>query len=109
MKKLIIDEVNSFRTEVRAQARAAGQVRRQDRYVSCCRFHPLAQWTDAPTYSLPIPSREEIINSPMQEHGPFHGTTSGYTAPNALPPSPTMDDPSGELERELAGTHLARG
>ncbi|KAJ7874828.1 kinase-like domain-containing protein [Mycena olivaceomarginata] len=89
MKKLIVDEVNSFRTEVRAQARAAGQVRRQD--------------------SLPIPSREEIINSPMQEHGPFHGTTSGYTAPNALPPSPTMDDPSGELERELAGTHLARG
>ncbi len=31
MKKLIIDEVNSFRVEVRAQARAAGQIRRQDR------------------------------------------------------------------------------
>ncbi|KAF7362159.1 Mitogen-activated protein kinase SLT2/MPK1 [Mycena venus] len=78
MKKLIVDE-----------ARAAGQIRRQD--------------------SLPIPSREEILNSPMQEHGPFHGTTSGYTAPNARPPTPTMDDPSEELERELAGTHLARG
>jgi mitogen-activated protein kinase 7 len=33
MKKLIVEEVNSFRAEVRAQARAAGQVRRQDRFV----------------------------------------------------------------------------
>jgi hypothetical protein len=33
MKKLIVDEVNSFRAEVRAQARAAGQIRRQDRYT----------------------------------------------------------------------------
>lgn len=31
MKRLIIDEVNTFRAEVRAQARAAGSVRRQDR------------------------------------------------------------------------------
>ena len=33
MKKLIIAEVNTFRAEVRAQARAAGQIRRQDRSV----------------------------------------------------------------------------
>lgn len=33
MKKLIVEEVNSFRAEVRAQARAAGQIRRQDRFV----------------------------------------------------------------------------
>jgi mitogen-activated protein kinase 7 len=33
MKKLILEEVNSFRNEIRAQARAAGQIRRQDRYV----------------------------------------------------------------------------
>jgi hypothetical protein len=32
MKKLIVEEVQSFRAEVRAQARAAGQVRRQDRH-----------------------------------------------------------------------------
>ncbi|KAJ7076871.1 kinase-like domain-containing protein [Mycena belliarum] len=91
MKKLIVDEVNSFRTEVRAQARAAGQVRRQD--------------------SLPIPTRDEILNSPIQEHGPFHGTTSSFTAApgDPRPTTPTMDDPSEELERELAGTHLARG
>ncbi|KAJ7072610.1 kinase-like domain-containing protein [Mycena amicta] len=86
MKKLIVEEVNYFRAEVRQQARAAGQVRRQD--------------------SLPIPSRDEIINSPIQEHS---YSTSSFTAPNApRPPTPTMDDPSEELERELAGTHLAR-
>jgi hypothetical protein len=33
MKRLIIAEVNSFRAEVRAQARAAGQIRRQERSV----------------------------------------------------------------------------
>lgn len=31
MKRLIVDEVQTFRAEVRAQARAAGQIRRQDR------------------------------------------------------------------------------
>lgn len=31
MKKLIVEEVNAFRAEVRAQARAASQIRRQDR------------------------------------------------------------------------------
>ncbi|KAF7321518.1 Mitogen-activated protein kinase [Mycena kentingensis (nom. inval.)] len=83
MKKLIVEEVNNFRAEVRQQAPATGQVRRQD--------------------SLPIPSRDEILNSPIQEHGPFHGTTSGFTAPHApRPPTPTMDDPSDALERELA-------
>jgi mitogen-activated protein kinase 7 len=33
MKKLIVEEVTSFRAEVRAHARAAGQIRRQDRFV----------------------------------------------------------------------------
>ncbi|KAG2159099.1 kinase-like domain-containing protein [Suillus bovinus] len=88
MKRLIIDEVQSFRAEVRAQARATGQIKRQD--------------------SLPIPSRDEIISSPVQEYGPVHGATSGYTAPSQRPPSPVMDDPSDALEKELAGTHLGR-
>lgn len=58
--------------------------------------------------SLPIPSREEILNSPIQEHGPMHGATSSFTAPSGgmRPASPIMDDPSAELERELAGTHI---
>lgn len=59
------------------------------------------------SFSLPIPSRDEIINSPIQEHGPVHGATSGFTAPGRAG-SPVMDDPSAELERELAGNHLAR-
>jgi hypothetical protein len=60
------------------------------------------------TPSLPIPSRDEILSSPIQEHGPHHGATSSFTAPQGerRPPSPVMDDPSEELERELAGTHL---
>ena len=31
MKRLIVEEVHAFRAEVRAQARAAGQIRRQER------------------------------------------------------------------------------
>jgi len=87
MKKLIVQEVNEFRAEVRAQARAAGQGRRQD--------------------SLPIPSRDDIINSPVSDP---HGATSGYTTNNSFSqrvPSPVMDDPSDALEKELAGTHIA--
>ena len=56
--------------------------------------------------SLPIPSREEIISSPVQEYGPIPGATSGYTHTVARPASPIIDDPSAELERELASTHI---
>ena len=56
--------------------------------------------------SLPIPTREEIINSPVTD-APPNGATSGYTQPaGQRPPSPIMDDPSAELERELAGASL---
>ena len=34
MKRLIVEEVHAFRAEVRAQARAAGQIRRQERFVT---------------------------------------------------------------------------
>ncbi|EKM80734.1 hypothetical protein AGABI1DRAFT_112477 [Agaricus bisporus var. burnettii JB137-S8] len=90
MKKLIVEEVRSFRTEVRNQAKASSQIRRQD--------------------SLPIPSREEIINSPVQEHAPPHGATSGFTMSSMgqRPASPVYDDPSADLERELASTHLGK-
>lgn len=56
--------------------------------------------------SLPIPSRDDLLNSPMQGQ---EGNTSGYTAPpngGNRPPSPIIDEPSDALERELAGTHL---
>lgn len=92
MKKLIVEEVRDFRAEVRHQARGGSQMRRQD--------------------SLPIPTRDDILASPVQEYGPHHGATSGYTQQNpgghGRAASPVMDDPSKELERELAGTHLGR-
>jgi hypothetical protein len=106
MKKLIVEEVNTFRAEVRAQARAAAQIRRQDRCSP--QFFCLSFSNSFRVKSLPIPSREEILSSPIQEHAPLDGATSGYTAPShhRRPPSPIIDDPSEELERELAGTHL---
>jgi len=86
MKRLIVDEVQTFRHEVRAQASLAagqvpaGQVRRQD--------------------SLPVPSREEIMNSPVND---THGATSGFTASaQHRAPSPVYDDPSAELDKQLA-------
>jgi len=89
MKRLIVEKVNDFRSMVRSQARAAGQARRQD--------------------SLPIPSRDDIIASPVTEFAPANGATSGFTAPaNQRAASPILDDPSEELERELAGTHLGQ-
>ncbi|EJD46885.1 kinase-like protein [Auricularia subglabra TFB-10046 SS5] len=86
MKKLIVEEVNSFRAEVRrGRRRAESSARRQD--------------------SLPIPTREEIMASPVAEHAPANGFTSAYTAkPGAhgLHDSPILEDPSQDLERELA-------
>jgi len=79
MKRLIVDEVNDFRKLVRSQARAQ-QARRQD--------------------SLPIPSREEIINSPIREDN----ATSSFTFPldaTSSRGSPVMDDPGQDLDREL--------
>lgn len=60
---------------------------------------------------MPIPSREEIISSPVQEYGPLHGATSSFTIPTGgvRPYSPIIDDPSAELERELAGNGLGDG
>jgi hypothetical protein len=60
--------------------------------------------------SLPIPTRDDIISSPVTEHAPVNGSTSGFTASDkgARTSSPIIDDPSEELERELAGTHLGQ-
>jgi hypothetical protein len=35
-----------------------------------------------------------------------NGGTSGYTLPEERTASPVPEDPSAELEKELAGTHL---
>ena len=107
MKKLIVEAVNHFRAEVRAHARASGQIRRQDRFVFCPVFGRASDFA----HSLPIPSRDDIIASPIQEDAPTNGATSGYYSGNPVSeraPSPVMDDPSAELERELAETHIGR-
>ncbi|KAG8730858.1 Mitogen-activated protein kinase [Ceratobasidium sp. 423] len=83
MRQLIVDEVNDFRHAVRSQARAAGATRRQD---------------------LSVPSREEVINSPLSEKVPANGATSSFTNTSGRVPSPVMDDPSEELARELEKT-----
>ncbi|QRW12774.1 mitogen activated protein kinase [Ceratobasidium sp. AG-Ba] len=80
MRQLILDEVNAFRSAVRSQARAAGGPKRQD--------------------TLPVPTREEVINSPIRDTVPANGSTSSYSNPNRAP-SPVIDDPSEELAREL--------
>jgi mitogen-activated protein kinase 7 len=46
------------------------------------------------------------MKSPIQEHGPVHGATSGYTAPDRRASSPVIDEPSEQLEHELAGTRF---
>jgi len=89
MKKLIVEEVNLFRSEVRSAARS-----NQNR-------------------QLAIPTRDDIVASPIREDAPPDGITSGYYTPQQgsvarRPASPVMDDPSAELERELAGTHIGR-
>ena len=76
MKKLIVTEVNAFRAEVRAQARAAGQIRRQDRFAGFSCHYAKSTHT---VFSLPIPTRDEILSSPVQEYGPHHGATSSFT------------------------------
>ncbi|KAG8742316.1 Mitogen-activated protein kinase [Ceratobasidium sp. 414] len=80
MRKLIVDEVNTFRAAVRSQARATGATKRED--------------------TLPVPSREDVINSPISNNVPANGATSSYTNAGRAP-SPVMDDPSEELAREL--------
>jgi len=82
MKKLIVEEVNSFRAMVRSQARSASLNRKQD--------------------SLPIPSRDEILNSPVQETMDGTSAYTGADGGGARSHSPMMDDPGAELDRELA-------
>ncbi|KIM40933.1 hypothetical protein M413DRAFT_156206 [Hebeloma cylindrosporum] len=86
MKRLIVDEVNSFRAEIRSQVRVEGQleIHRQDGSLP------------------PIPSRDEILSSPVQEFQ----YVDRHASAGKRPRSPVLDDPSEEFERELSSTHL---
>lgn len=82
MRKLIVDEVNSFRAAVRNQARASSGAKQPN--------------------TLPVPSREDVINSHVVDSVPANGATSSYTrSSTGRAPSPVVDDPSEELAREL--------
>jgi len=70
-------------------------------------------------HSLTIPSRDDIVASPIRDDAPPDGITSSYysgqtpqqnvgAGAGRRPPSPVIDDPSADLERELAGTHIGR-
>jgi hypothetical protein len=113
MKKLIVEEVNLFRAEVRAAARS-NQNRQcvppppTNYFLSCL-------LTRAYDFRLSLPTRDDIAASPIHEDVPADGTTSSYYSGQTpqqtgarRPSSPVMDDPSAELERELAGTHIGR-
>lgn len=87
MKKLIVEEVMTFRRLVRQQAQPESKRRTQD---------------DA----LAVPSRDDIIASPIRDDAPANGATSGYTLPaeSQVDPethTPVVDNPTEDLEREL--------
>ncbi|PWZ02596.1 putative mitogen-activated protein kinase MpkA [Testicularia cyperi] len=91
MKRLILEEVKSFRTEVRRQARMMQQPKRQE--------------------SLPIPTREEIKrSSPTDEDYPhvlgasagiIQGGTTTEHASGMLSDAQIMEEPAESFEREL--------
>jgi hypothetical protein len=89
MKRLIAEEVHSFRADVRGARRegsgAGADPKRQD--------------------SLPVPSRDEILASPVVDNAPANGATSHFGMVQQgpqRPGSPMMDDPGADLDRELA-------
>jgi serine/threonine protein kinase len=59
MKRLIVDEVNGFRAEVRAQARAASQMRRQERY-GFYTWHNLTLTCAALAFLYPVERRLSV-------------------------------------------------
>ena len=105
MKKLIVEEVAQFRQEVRGQVPRGTGPKPSN---SCVLFHSPHTSTDLlHLIRLPIPSRETVASSPVTEYAAPNGATSNYTRPHEMRPgSPVMEDPSVELEKELAGTHL---
>ncbi|KAI9447100.1 hypothetical protein F5148DRAFT_1252680 [Russula earlei] len=90
-RKLIVKKVNLFRSEVRTAA--------------CSNQNQ----------QLTIPFRNNIVASLIRDDAPLDGATScyysGHTPQQGVghrPASPVIDDPSAELEHELAGTHIRR-
>jgi hypothetical protein len=79
----------------------------------------LTEAVSGPLHRLTIPSRDDIVASPIRDDAPPDGITSSYYSGQTpqqgggvgggrRPASPVIDDPSADLERELAGTHIGR-
>jgi len=81
-------------------------------------FFGLSQFCLLSLCRLSIPSRDDIVASPIHDGAPIDGATSSYYSGQTpqqggagaghRPASPVIDDPSADLERELAGTHIGR-
>jgi hypothetical protein len=50
-----------------------------------------------------IPTREEIMKSPIAENAPYNGATSSLSQGAPFPTGPVVDNPSEEFDRELVG------
>lgn len=116
MKKLILNEVISFRREVRLQAQARQQMLRESQAPESTQYAQLAagDWRSTPRRqdSLPVPSREEIERT-TPEHAQFpqfgHDGHGGGLAPSrVIGDGSTMEDPNETLERQLSHYHVQK-
>ncbi|TIB01095.1 hypothetical protein E3P96_02496 [Wallemia ichthyophaga] len=110
MRNLIVDEVKSFRKKVRTPLGVQQQQEQQEREKMEMEMEREReererekQMNDSATaHSLPVPSREEL-----QLADDTQSLTSNYTTGERSDQgSYVLDDPSVELERELASTRI---
>lgn len=114
MKKLILNEVISFRREVRLQAQARQQMLRESQAPeSTGNAQPAAHDTRAAPRrqdSLPVPSREEIERTtPDKAHFPQFGHDAqgaGLAADRVIGDGSTLEDPHESLDRQLSHYHV---
>ncbi|EIM19876.1 kinase-like protein [Wallemia mellicola CBS 633.66] len=104
MKSAIVEEVKSFRKKVRTPVNVQQQQQAEQQRLMEEQAAAHIQAKEAKE-SLPVPSREELSGNET----PKDELTSSYTIPpqaNANDGSYVLDDPSEELERELASTKI---
>ncbi|WFC95174.1 mitogen-activated protein kinase [Malassezia brasiliensis] len=116
MKKLILNEVISFRREVRLQAQARQQMLRESQAPESSQYAQTAagdaRLTPRRQDSLPVPSREEIERT-TPEHAQFpqfghDAHAGGFTSNRVIGDGSTMEDPNESLERQLSHYHVQK-
>ena len=108
MKKLILNEVISFRREVRLQAQARQQMLRESQASeSTGNAQPAVPRRQD---SLPVPSREEIERTtPDNAHFPQFGHDAqgaGLAPDRVIGDGSTLEDPHESLDRQLSHYHV---